>query len=85
MVDLPQTHELKSWPKFFEAVLTGAKKSEVRRNDRGFALGDALVLREWDPKTGDYTGRSVRRIVCHLSELDEIGIPGFVLLCLRRE
>lgn len=43
------THELKIWPKYFEAVTHGSKTVELRReDDRQFAVGDVLVLREWD-------------------------------------
>lgn len=42
-------HELKTWPRFFEAVKTGRKTFEVRRDDRGFMPEDTLKLREWIP------------------------------------
>ena len=43
-------HDLKCWPHEFDAVKSGAKTFEVRSNeDRGFAVGDLLVLRTWDP------------------------------------
>lgn len=54
------THELKTWPEFFEAVRDGRKTFEVRRtDDRAFAAGDVLRLREYDPATKAYTGREV--------------------------
>lgn len=42
------THELKLWTVFFED--TYRKPFELRRNDRGFKVGDRLHLREWDPE-----------------------------------
>lgn len=42
-------HELKIWPEFFDAVDSGKKKFDVRKNDRGFKEGDVLVLREFEP------------------------------------
>jgi hypothetical protein len=42
-------HELKIWPQYFDAVMTGRKNFEVRKNDRGFQAGDVVILREWDP------------------------------------
>lgn len=45
----PRTHKLKTWPEPFRAVVSGAKRHEVRTNDRGFAVGDLLELREWEP------------------------------------
>lgn len=50
------THNLKTWPRFFELVQDGTKLYEVRRNDRNFQPGDVLQLQEYDPATG-YTGR----------------------------
>lgn len=50
-------HELKTWPIFFEAILNRKKTFELRKNDRDFKDGDTLLLREWDPSTGENTGR----------------------------
>lgn len=42
-------HDLKIWPKYFNVVQRGDKSFEVRKNDRAFAVGDTLKLREWQP------------------------------------
>ena len=44
----PTTHELKLDSKYWTAVTTGAKRFEVRFNDRDYREGDILVLRKWD-------------------------------------
>lgn len=49
-------HELKTWPEFFDAVASGAKTFEVRRDDRGFQVGDRLVLLRWQPSDRGYQG-----------------------------
>lgn len=58
------THELKTWPEYFEAVASGAKNFEIRSTkDRTFEVGDKVVLKEWDPATSSYSGRlRVRQI-----------------------
>jgi hypothetical protein len=78
------THELKTWPAYYDAVARGDKTFEVRRNDRDFVVGDHLWLREWDPATGRHTGRDVvRRVSYVLRDAMEFGVcDGFVVLAL---
>lgn len=45
----PRTHDLKVAPPYFDALVSGAKTFEVRKNDRGYQRGDLLRLREWHP------------------------------------
>jgi len=59
-------HDLKCWPDYFEDVQAGRKTFELRKDDRTYAVGDVLLLREWSPDNGKYTGRSCRRVVTHL-------------------
>jgi hypothetical protein len=40
-------HDLKCWPEPFAAILSGEKRHEIRRDDRGFKVGDVLRLREY--------------------------------------
>jgi hypothetical protein len=40
-------HELKTSHKLFVDVYNGVKKFDVRYNDRGFAVGDTLLLKEY--------------------------------------
>jgi hypothetical protein len=44
-------------------VLSGEKKFELRLADWECRVGDVLVLREWDPKIKEYTGRTVEKKV----------------------
>ena len=46
---VPRTHELACWPEPFDAVVDGRKRFEWRRDERGYAVGDWLLLRKWDP------------------------------------
>lgn len=49
-----RTHHLKTWPEPFEAVIDGRKRFEFRWDDRGFAVGDILLLKKWDPTPSTY-------------------------------
>lgn len=55
------TIKKKIWPKSFDLLRKGVKKFEVRVADFKIKKGDTLVLREWNPRTGKYTGREMRR------------------------
>lgn len=76
-------HVLKTWPEPFAAVLDGRKRYEIRVDDRGFAVGDVLVLREWEPVVmagglnlgPRFTRREVRCVVTYLSPGGSWGLP----------
>lgn len=67
-------HILKTDPEVFQAVLSGAKTFEIRLNDRGYAVGDVLGLRETKHTGAEmragaplvYTGRECQRFVSHV-------------------
>jgi hypothetical protein len=75
-------HELKTWPQYFEAILSGAKRFEYRINDRDFEVGDSLRLREWDPKIERYTGRELGCCVTYLLTLTDI--PQHVVMSISK-
>lgn len=53
------SHELKLSTEFFPAVAQGIKTFEIRKNDRGYELGDILILSEWELTGHFYTGRKL--------------------------
>ncbi|MFA7252667.1 MAG: DUF3850 domain-containing protein [Candidatus Paceibacterota bacterium] len=66
--------EKKVWPEYFQQILENRKTFELRINDFDIQEGDVFVLREWDPKTKDYTGRSLEKKVGYVGKwkLDEL-------------
>ncbi len=58
--------EKKVWPEFFREILDGAKTFELRLADFNCSEGDILVLREWSPEAGDYTGRALEKEVTYV-------------------
>lgn len=75
-------HELKTWPKYFEAVATGNKKFEIRKNDRDFQVGDILILKEFDPITNEYTGDLVGREVTYILDEQPFVPEGYVVMSI---
>lgn len=55
--------EKKAWPELFKKVASGEKTFDVRLDRFKCESGDTLILREWDPKTKKYTGRSLEKKV----------------------
>lgn len=55
--------EKKVWPEYFQAILDGDKKFELRLADWECNKGDTLVLKEWSPETKEYTGRVLEKVV----------------------
>jgi len=47
-------HELKCWPEFYDAMASGAKTFDIRKDDRPYAVGDLLAMRWWDPEREAY-------------------------------
>lgn len=73
-------HDLKCWPELFDNLYAGRKTFEIRKDDRGFQVGDTLLIREWGPVTLTYSGREVRRTISHMLR-NFAGIqPGYVIL-----
>jgi hypothetical protein len=69
------THELKTWPEGFAAILDGRKRFEIRKADRPFDVGDTLHLREWNPDGSGYTGRETAAQVTYLVRGGAWGLP----------
>lgn len=51
-------HDLKIIPEWFNAVISGVKTFEVRKDDRPYKPNDVLILREFDGER--YTGRTCK-------------------------
>ena len=82
---MAHVHELKTWPRPFQAVLSGEKSMELRRDDRSsrYDVGHRLHLFEYDPDLGDYTGRQVLVEVTSTYR-EESAVPrGHVLMAVR--
>jgi hypothetical protein len=92
-------HDLKTTPEHFQALWDGLKTAELRKDDREYAVGVVLVLREWqtiialvhvdsngDPiVSSSYTGRKLRRTITHILRGGPWLADGYVMLSLGLE
>lgn len=81
-------HALKIEKKYFEAVASGNKTFELRKNDRYFAVGDFLALNEVTREinsTADtvYTGRCCLVEVDYILDSEVYLQPGYVCLAIK--
>ena len=75
-------HLLKILPEYYQAILKGEKRFEVRFNDRNYKKGDFLYLCEHDGK--DYTGHAISVEVTYLLDNPDYCKEGFVIMSIRR-
>lgn len=66
-------HELKILPEYFKAVKSGLKNFELRYNDRGFEVGDTVILREYID--GKYTGHRFFLSISYILDGGQYGLP----------
>lgn len=75
-----KTHELKTLQPYFNAVGRDEKTFEIRKDDRGFEVGDYLVLQELlnNKLTGIWLTRKITYI---LRDAEQFGLmKGFCIL-----
>lgn len=75
-------HELKIYPKYFEDILNGSKRFEIRKNDRNFQVGDKILLKEWD--NIKYSGRSIYAEIIYITDDRFYGLKeGYLVLGIK--
>ncbi len=78
---------------YFEAILKGDKNFEVRLNDFECNESDVLVLREWDQKKNDHTGRTLEKKIIYIVRTkdlpfwskEEVDKNGYQIIGFREE
>ena len=77
-------HELKCDAEPYRAIEEGRKPWEFRRDDRGFMVGDELILKEWIASESRFTGNEQFRAVGYILRGPSYGIPeGFCVMTLE--
>ena len=75
--------DLKLVQPFFNAVDDGSKPFEVRKNDRPYAVGDTLILHEYDPEAQEYVGPKIVREVTYKLDDPAYVKEGYVILGVK--
>lgn len=84
-------HNLKTLPGYFKEVMEGNKTFEIRKDDRGFKVGDVLLLKEWREGSeidrigiGVYTGREVPVYVSYIFTGGFYGVKeGYCVMAIK--
>lgn len=73
-----KAHEVKIAVSYYGDIVSGKKKFELRKNDRGYKVGDSLKMLEF--KDGKYTGRTIDADIIYMLE-DYTGLEeGYCIL-----
>ena len=84
--------EKKISPEMFEAISSGKKNYEFRIADFEVKEGGTLMLKEWNPQSKLFTGRSIEKKVTYVGKFDinntywpakELIEKGFYILALE--
>lgn len=77
---LPQIHDLKIHTNFYNDVITGRKKFEIRKNDRDYQEGDLVILHEIeeDNLAQWHTGEKVKMKITYITDYAQQN--GYVVL-----
>lgn len=77
-------HELKTLAEFYDDVKSGAKTFEARKDDRGFQIGDRLLLRRWNPPHEGYDGQKLLMDITYILRGPGFGIEaGHVVMGIK--
>jgi len=64
-------HVVKSWSYLFQAIKSGMKTHDIRdMRDRNYAVGDHMLLREFDQTKGVYTSDQLLVEITYITDRD---------------
>lgn len=73
-------HRLKTINPYFDLVWNGKKTAELRYDDRGYQVGDTLLLVEYCVDNDSYSNRVIQGVITHiLKDFDGL-TQGWVML-----
>lgn len=69
-----KTHVLQIWSEYFIPTLLSLKTFEIRENDCDYLVGDALILKEFNPDTNSFTGLNVKAKITYILNGSHFGL-----------
>lgn len=66
-------HELKAFLDNYQAIASGKKRSDIRRNDRNFKPGDTITYNEGCMQNGEFI-ETGRRVNAEVTYIDTFGL-----------
>ncbi len=64
--------EKKIWPSNFEKVLQGKITFDIRLADFECKPYDTIILKEWNPETQKYTGRTIEKQITYVLKTKDL-------------
>lgn len=81
---MANTHLIKTWTEYFEAVKNGTKTFELRKDDRNYQVGDLLCLMDYDSKKDVFSGERLWKEITYKLEGGNFGLEkGFCVLGIK--
>lgn len=62
----------KTWKEYFDKIISGEKKFDLRLADFEIKKGDRLVLEEWNEDKKEYTGRKVEIVTNYILKTKDL-------------
>lgn len=86
-------HQVRSWTYLFKEMIKGEKLHDLRKNDRGYAVGHEVELQEYDQVHGRYTGCTALFDITYITGRNHASCavssavlaPDYIILSLRRK
>jgi ASC-1-like (ASCH) protein len=67
-------HELKTLQPYFNELKAGNKTFELRKDDRGFKVGDFVLLKEYNAETKTYLGGELKFKITYILDLEKFNL-----------
>lgn len=74
-------HEVKTWIRFEQDIITARKNFEVCKDDRDYQVGDVIKHKFWNEDLEQYTGKEYTQLITYYLEGGQFGIQdGYCVL-----